>query len=119
MPVLALVAGYVAVIFVGLIGLLIVYYMMRGRIDLQYVVSEEDGSASLSRFQFLIFTFVVAMCVLVLTLEGGEFPQLNEDILALLGISGGSYLVSKGIQFSASDNRPGAKDQPAAKEHKS
>jgi uncharacterized membrane protein len=59
----------------------------------------------MSRFQFLIFTFVVAMCLLVLTLESGEFPKLDPNILGLLGISGGSYLVSKGIP------RPGATDR--------
>ena len=99
---LALVAGYVIVALVGLLGLLILFYMMTGRIDLTWLISEKEngGAASLSRFQFLLFTFVVAMCILVLTLEGGEFPQLNEDILGLLGISGGSYLIAKGIQHS-------------------
>ena len=44
------------------------------------------------------FTFVIAGLTLVLTLESGEFPDLGPDVLALLGISGGSYVVSKGIQ---------------------
>lgn len=98
MPLLALIAGYIVVVFVGLLGLFVVWNILRGRIDLRLLISEKDGAASLSRFQFLVFTFVVGMCVLVLTLESGEFPNVDPNILGLLGISGGSYLVSKGIQ---------------------
>jgi uncharacterized membrane protein len=97
---LALVAGYIVVIFVGLLGLIVVWKILTGKIDLKLLISEKEGPASLSRFQFLIFTFVVAMCILVLTLDSGEFPKLDLNILGLMGISGGSYLVSKGIQKS-------------------
>lgn len=100
MQVLALIAGYVVVAFVGILAFLVLLRILQGKIDLNMLVSEKDGPASLSRFQFLIFTFVVSVCTLVLTLESGEFPHLSEDILGLLGISGGSYLVSKGIQVS-------------------
>jgi len=111
MPQLALVAGYVIVVFVGLLGLLIVWRVFKNDINLSMLVSEKDpmsdasgkapqSIASMSRFQFLIFTFVVAVCILVLTLESGEFPHLEPNVLALLGISGGSYLISKGIQQS-------------------
>ena len=98
MPQLALIAGYIIVFFVGLVALVVVWNIFIGRIDLRLLISEKDGPASMSRFQFLIFTFVVAMCLLVLTLESGEFPKLDPNILGLMGISGGSYLVSKGIQ---------------------
>jgi uncharacterized membrane protein len=101
MPQLALIAGYVIVAVVGLLALVVVWLIVSGRIDLRLLVSEKDGPASLSRFQFLIFTFVVAMCILVLTLESGEFPKVSPEILGLLGISAGSYIVSKGIQTSA------------------
>lgn len=98
MPLLALIAGYIVVAFVGALAFFIVLRIYQGRIDLRYLVSEKDGPASFSRFQFLVFTFVVSVCVLVLTLESGEFPRLSQEVLALMGISGGSYLVSKGIQ---------------------
>ena len=42
------------------------------------------------------------------TLESGEFPTLSPEVLGLLGISGGSYVISKGIQ-SAKDKAEGAK----------
>src|SRR5262245_46419215 len=98
MPLLALIAGYIVVGLVGLMGLAVVWKILRNKIDLTKLISEASGAASLSRFQFLIFTFVVGMCVLVLTLESGEFPKIDPDVLGLLGISGGSYLVAKGIQ---------------------
>ena len=104
MPMLALLAGYVIVVFLGLLGLILIWKMFRGDIDLQWLVSEKDGAgahASLSRFQFLVFTFVVGMCLVVLTIDSGEFPKIDPNILGLLGISGGSYLVSKGIQRGA------------------
>lgn len=104
MPLLALVAGYVVVGITGFIGVLIAYRMFKGHIDLRYLVSEKDGPASLSRFQFLLFTFVVVMCLVVLTLEGGEFPKVGADILGLLGISSGSYVISKGIQQSGKND---------------
>jgi hypothetical protein len=100
MPLLALIAGYVIVLFLGAVGALIVRNIWSGKIDLTYLISEKDGPASFSRFQFLVFTFVIAMAVLVLTLESGEFPKLGADVLGLLGISGGSYVISKGIQHS-------------------
>ncbi|MET0790731.1 MAG: hypothetical protein ABW061_04360, partial [Polyangiaceae bacterium] len=59
--------------------------------------SDGTGQASLSRFQFLIFTFVIAVGVLYLTVKGEAFPQLDQGILVLLGISGASYVVGKSL----------------------
>lgn len=98
MPTLTLVTGYIVVAFIGIVGAVVVWKMIDGTIDLKLLVSEKDGQASFSRFQFLIFTFVIAGSVLVLTLESGEFPKLGSDVLGLIGISGGSYVISKGIQ---------------------
>lgn len=56
-----------------------------------------EAKASLSRFQFLIFTFVIAGLYLLLSIEAGTFVDIPNNVLALLGISGGSYLVSKAV----------------------
>lgn len=86
-------------ILVGLIGLVIFWQMASGSIDLTYLVSEADGKASLSRFQFLIFTFVIAISLFWVTVRHEGFPEeIPAGIFILLGISGGSYVVSKGIQ---------------------
>lgn len=54
--------------------------------------------ASLSRFQFLIFTFVVAGLFLLLSIEAGTFVDIPTNVLALIGISGGTYVVSKAVK---------------------
>jgi hypothetical protein len=53
--------------------------------------------ASLSRFQFLIFTFVIAGLYLLLSIEAGTFVDIPANVLVLLGISSGSYVVSKTV----------------------
>jgi hypothetical protein len=95
-------AGIVIVVFLGLLGLAIVVLIAKGKISLNKLVSESNGDASMSRFQFLIFTFVIALSLFLITVSPAQpkFPDVPPDILALLGISAGSYLVSKGIQFS-------------------
>ncbi len=96
-----LIAAWIVVVFIDLTSLLILWYMFTEKIDLAKLISEEDGTASLSRFQFLVFTFVIALS-LFLVIVGSDtlkFPdKIAPGILALLGISGGSYVISKGIQ---------------------
>lgn len=106
-------------------GLVVLFQIVRGRIDLTYLLSEGGGGAgaqpkaSLSRFQFLIFTFVVAALYLVLCIEAGTLIDVPNGTLALLGISGGGYLVSKGIGGApkGGDGQP-KPDKPAAPEAK-
>jgi hypothetical protein len=98
--VLSLVAGWIVAVFVGAAGALILWKLLTNQIKLDKLISEPNGDASLSRFQFLIFTFIVGMGVLVVTLRQSPpaFPEIPVGILALLGISAGSYVVAKGIQ---------------------
>lgn len=99
---LTLVVGYLAVTLIGLFGFLILWRIYTGKIDISLLISESDGGASLSRFQFLIFTFVISLSLLLVILgskDGPQFPQtIPAGIYALLGISAASYVVSKGIQ---------------------
>ena len=94
-----LVAAWIAVV-VGLLAGIILWKIWSGKIDLAKLISEADGDASMSRFQFLIFTFVIALMWLYLFFykDWGGFVDIPGGVLALLGISGGSYVVSKGIQ---------------------
>lgn len=59
-----------------------------------------DIKASLSRFQFLIFTFVIAGLYLLLCIEAGTLIDIPGNVLALLGISGGTYVVAKTVASS-------------------
>jgi Immunoglobulin I-set domain len=90
--------GWGGAILIGALGLAVVYRMFNGTIDLTQLVSEPSGDASMSRFQFLVFTFVIAISFILITVSDGKFPDLPANVLALLGISAGSYVVSKGIQ---------------------
>ena len=84
--------------FVGIFGV-VIWKMTVNRIDLGQLVSEPgaDQKASLSRFQLLVFTFVVAGLFLILSIENGQLMDIPNSVLGLLGISGGSFLVSKGL----------------------
>lgn len=71
----------------------------------------EEPKASLSRFQLLIFTFVIAGVYLILCLESGTFVEIPQNVVLLLGVSGTTYAASKGIK-TAGDTRP-PQSQPA------
>jgi len=103
--ILTLVAGYLICAMIAVLGFVVLREMYNGNIDLSKLISEPNGDASMSRFQFLVFTFVIAfslflVVVATLTSTDPRFPIVPTTVLTLLGISGSSYLVSKGIQFS-------------------
>jgi hypothetical protein len=97
---LALVAGSVVCVLVGGFGVLILWEMWVGNIDISKLISEPTGDASMSRFQLLVFTFVIALSLFLVVVATSSLPNIPGTVLTLLGISGSSYLVSKGIQFS-------------------
>lgn len=82
--------------FLGLMGV-VIWKIFNNEIDLSRLISEDDGKASLSRFQLLLFTFVVAGAFLVLSLEAGQFVDVPTGVQVLLGISGGGFVVSKAV----------------------
>jgi len=100
MEMLSLVTGYVICGLTGILGLLVLWKIANGSIDLSRLISEPNGDASISRFQFLVFTFVIALSLFLVIVYTRGFPPIPGTVLSLLGISGSSYLISKGIQFS-------------------
>lgn len=102
MATLTLVVGYVITVLLGLVGLVVVWKIFDGSIDLSELLEESNGGASMSRFQLLVFTFVFAfsLFLVIVSTTPAAFPNIPGTVLSLLGISGSSYLVSKGIQFS-------------------
>jgi hypothetical protein len=111
--VLAVVVGSIIAAFIAALCALVVVFIATNKIDISYLISEEDGKASLSRFQFLIFTFVIAMSFFLVTVGQSppKLPDIPPGVFALLGISAGSYVVSKGIQ-TARDTSPNAGPLP-------
>ncbi|HYF85019.1 hypothetical protein [Azospirillum sp.] len=91
--------GVVVLAVLGFYGAMVIRRMYNGTIDLRYLISEPDGKASISRFQFLIFTFVVAGSLLAVTLTRGAFPvSIPQEVLWLLGISTLGYIGGKTVQ---------------------
>jgi uncharacterized BrkB/YihY/UPF0761 family membrane protein len=102
---LALVMGWTVTILIAAFALAIIYKMLKGDINLMYLISGAEGDASLSRFQLLLFTFVIALglFLIILSQNPPSFPAtIPGGILALLGISSGSYVTSKAVDANAS-----------------
>jgi hypothetical protein len=101
---LALFMGWILAVLIAAFAVTIIGKMWKGQIDLKFLIAGDDGDASLSRFQFLIFTFVIALSLFLIIVNqtgGPAFPkEIPGGILALLGISGGSYVASKGVDAS-------------------
>ncbi len=108
--------GYI----IGLFAAIVLARMLSGQIDLQFLISEDNGHASTSRFQFIIFTFVIASSYFLAvawmlttddTITKGladaiakgtfKLPDIPTNVLGLMGISGGSYVISKRIRKAA------------------
>jgi uncharacterized membrane protein len=100
------IAAALILVILGM-ALVVLWLIATQKIDLSKMLIEPGSDkASLSRFQFLVFTFVIAGLFLLLSIESGTFVTIPDSVLGLLGISAGSYAVSKGIAS--------AKAQPSA-----
>jgi hypothetical protein len=112
--ILGMTIGWILTGFIGLLAVMILWKIGNGDIDLNYLISDENGWASLSRFQFLVFTFVVSMSLFYIIVNSAPpvYPKIPGEILALLGISGGSYVISKGIQTSRDVSMTEANNPP-------
>ena len=93
---LALAYGMLVLLF--LFGFLILAAIASGKIDIGKLIAEDGGGASMSRFQLLIFTFVIGISFFLVVLSNSKLPEVPDQVLTLLGISASTYGVSKGIQ---------------------
>jgi hypothetical protein len=120
--------GFLGIMIVLLgFGFVVLWKVITDRIDLSFLVAEpvvsgvvgEPPKASLSRFQFLIFTFVIAGLYLLLCIEAGTFIDIPTNVLGLLGISGGSFVISKAIGTPSTNTAAAQAIQKAAAPHAS
>ena len=110
------IAGFTAFsIIIVAFAAAVLWKIVNGELKLAGLISEPDdgdeskmGKASLSRFQFLIFTFVIAGLFLMLSIETGGFVDIPTNVLGLLGISGGSFIVSKAVGMKPKDEGGGS-----------
>jgi hypothetical protein len=95
--------GFIAITIILLgFAALVLWKVFSDPHALDGLLSEPPGpngetKASLARFQFLIFTFVIAGLYLLLCIEAGTFIEIPGNVLALLGISGGTFVASKSV----------------------
>ena len=102
MTLMAQICSFVLCAFIGLLAATIIIWIWQGKINLNYLLCEANGQASMARFQLLIFTFVIAVSLFELVERSttGGFPEIPNGVLTLLGISASTYAVGKGISYS-------------------
>ena len=106
MSLMVQVIGYVLCGLLGLFGAIIILWILRGKIDISGLIREANGQASASRLQLLIFTFVIAsglFGILEMRVNSTGCPDFPRGVLILLGISAGTFVISKGISYSQPD----------------
>jgi hypothetical protein len=109
-------AAVLATLTVAALAIVIIAKILGDKIKIDQLLSN-GPEASLSRFQFLIFTFVIAFSYIIVMLykisdsvsaQTITLPDAN-GALGLLGISAGGYVLSKGIQTSGDTSTTNAK----------
>src|SRR6201985_3715202 len=89
--------GIAFILLMGVLCVMLLIKMWRNEINLSSLLEEANGQASMSRFQLLIFTLVIAVGVFLYILHSMTLPDIPNSILVLLGISASTYAAGKGI----------------------
>lgn len=71
------------------------------------ILATPDGHASISHFQLLLWTFVIAASALYVVLLSGELVEIKPHLLVLLGISGAANLGARITGAPAAPAQPG------------
>jgi len=100
MLVLTVFFGFGFLVIMGLLCVMLLQKMWKNEIDLSTLLKEANGDASMSRFQLLVFSLVVAVGIFLYMLNNLKLPVIDQSILTLLGISASTYAAGKGISFS-------------------
>jgi len=110
---------YVIISFIALLEAVVIYRLLvpreTGGIDLSWLLAADDGKASSSRLQLILFAFVIAGGFAYLTVKGSAFPVIDQSVLTLLGISSANYALGKVIDnqtLTPKPSSPAAPTQP-------
>jgi hypothetical protein len=79
---------WIAVIIIALMCILLVFALKRGLIRDDSILPPGQRPFSLSRSQLMFWTFIIAVCYVLIALVTGELAPLTTSTLILLGISG-------------------------------
>ncbi|MFO1159919.1 MAG: hypothetical protein U1E60_13850 [Reyranellaceae bacterium] len=99
-----------------ILALTIAYKIVTGTIDVTKLLSDgTTGQASTSRFQLVVFSFVIAFSYLIvlingLSTAGGKLPEIPWSLLALLGVSAATYAAGKKLDESSPPTAEPPKD---------
>lgn len=99
--------AYAMLVLLFLFGFFVIAAIASGKIDISTLLTEgtgDESKASMSRFQLLIFTFVIGVSFFLVVVSTDKLPEVPNQVLTLLGISASTYGVSKGIHASTADN---------------
>lgn len=102
----------VATFLIAALAVIIVVWIIRGTIDLKFLIADEAGDASMSRLQLLIFTFVVAVGLIKVLVASGSFPDIPNSILVLVGVSGSTYAIGKAVNSSPTEEANAGTNPP-------
>lgn len=100
MQIYLLFMGGAFLLLMGMLSALLLWKMAKNEINLATLLNESNGDASISRFQLLLFSLVVAVGLFLSMLNNLTLPDIPNSILVLLGISASTYAAGKGISFS-------------------
>src|ERR1700761_2679733 len=104
--------GVAFLVFMGLLSTLLLWKMWTGHIKLDTILEEANGDASVSRFQFLLFSLIVAVGIFLFIVDQLRLPDIPPSILVLVGISASTYAVGKGISYSRPEGVIKPSDEP-------
>ena len=105
---------YATTVFLTALEALILWKMATDKLDLRRLIANDNGDASLSRVQLLVFTFVIAAGFLYLTAKGSTFPVVSNGVLVLLGISGATYAIGKSLDKPATSQTAATAKAPTS-----
>jgi len=92
--------GFGFLLIMGTLCVMLLVKMWTNEINLSSLIDEANGDASMSRFQLLVFSLVIAVGVFLFILKNLTLPDIPQSVLTLLGISASTYAAGKGIPFS-------------------
>ncbi len=93
---LKIIMYYELLILLSLLLCVIIYQLIIGKINMKGLLYDKTTRKfSPGRVQLLTFTVVIAGYLILKITETGKFPDINQDLIVILGLSNFTYLGGK------------------------